>query len=175
MPDDDPGFGQGLPFPDLGLLGVVQSTVLLAAVMARIPLGLSGPDLALAWLFLFAACLGGVLMGLFLSSLTASAEQAMSLVSVVLILQIVLSGAFVRPEAMPEPVSTLSVLAVSRWCFAGMATLAHLNDRLLELGLPYAGVDFFVPAGQLFLVLGPLLALHFVLAAVALRWREGRS
>ena len=49
-----------------------------------------------------------------------------------------------------------------------IATLPEERSREIE-------VLEFVPAGQLFLVLGPLLALHFVLAAVALRWREGRS
>ena len=159
----------------LGLLCLLQSGVLLATVLARIPLELGAGDLGLAFLFLFAACLGGVLMGLFMSSLTASAEQAMSLVSVVLILQLVFSGAFIRAENMPEPLRTLSILAVSRWCFAGLASLARLNERLQELHLPFAGVDFSIPAGANFSVLVPVLALHFVLAAVALRWREDRA
>ncbi len=159
----------------LGLLGLAQSGVLLATILLRIPLEMSPSDLLLAFLFLFAACLGGILMGLVMSSLTASAEQAMSLVSVVLILQLVFSGAFIRPENMPEPLNSMSLLAVSRWGFAGLASLARLNERLQELGLPWAGVDFSIPAAENFGVLVPVLALHFVLAAVALRWRESRS
>jgi ABC-type multidrug transport system permease subunit len=159
----------------LGLLGLAQSGVLLATILLRIPLEMSPSDLLLAFLFLFAACLGGILMGLVMSSLTASAEQAMSLVSVVLILQLVFSGAFIRTENMTEPLNTMSLLAVSRWGFAGLASLARLNERLQELGLPWAGVDFSIPAAENFGVLVPVLALHFVLAAVALRWRESRS
>lgn len=159
----------------LGAIGLAQSAILLAAVSARVPLGLGPPAFLELYLFLFAACLGGVLMGLLLSSLTASAEQAMSLVSVVLILQIVLSGAFIRPDAMPLPIMILSVLSVSRWCFAGLGGLLNLNSRFEELGLGFASTDFFLSAGEVAGVLLPLLALHFVLAAVALRWRESRS
>jgi len=159
----------------LGLLGLLQSAILLATILLRIPLALDGPGLLQAFLFLFAACLGGVLLGLIMSSLTASAEQSMSLVSVVLILQLVFSGAFIRAENMPQPLNTLSLLAVSRWCFGGLASLARLNERLQELGLPFAGVDFAISPGSIFGILLPVLALHFVLAAVALRWREARS
>lgn len=159
----------------LGAIGLAQSAILLGAVSARVPLGVGPPAFLEIYLFLFAACLGGVLMGLLLSSLTASAEQAMSLVSVVLILQIVLSGAFIRPDAMPLPIMILSVLSVSRWCFAGLGGLLNLNSRFEELGLGFASTDFFLSAGEVAGVLLPLLALHFVLAAVALRWRESRS
>lgn len=159
----------------LGAIGLAQSAILLAAVSARVPLGVGPPESLQIYAFLFAACLGGVLMGLLLSSLTSSAEQAMSLVSVVLILQIVLSGAFIRPDAMPLPIMILSVLSVSRWCFAGLGSLTNLNSRFEELGLGFASTDFFLSPAEIAGVLAPLLALYFVLAGVALRWRESRS
>lgn len=114
-------------------------------------------------------------MGLLLSCLAQSTEQAMSLVSVILILQIVLSGAFVKPEGMAGPIAFLSVLSISRWVFAGLGHLLNLNSRFMELGMGWITSDFYLSAGQVWSVLGPLLSIYLAACWVALRWRESSS
>ena len=159
----------------LGLLGCVQAAVLQLIVTARIQMSLSLMDQLQLYSFLAGACLGGVLMGLLLSCLAESTEQAMSLVSVILILQIVLSGAFVKPEGMSGPIAFLSILSVSRWVFAGLGELLNLNSRFMELGMGWITGDFYLGPESVWSVLGPLLGLYLVACWVALRWRESSS
>lgn len=159
----------------LGLLGMVQAGVLQLIVTARIELSLEPADQLLLYAYLAGACLGGVLMGLLLSCLAESTEQAMSLVSVILILQIVLSGAFVKPEGMSPPIAFLSILSISRWVFAGLGELLNLNSRFMELGMGWITGDFYLGPGYVWSVLAPLLGLYLVACWVALRWRESSS
>lgn len=159
----------------LGLLGMVQAGVLQLIVTARIELSLEPADQLLLYAYLAGACLGGVLMGLLLSCLAESTEQAMSLVSVILILQIVLSGAFVKPEGMSPPIAFLSILSISRWVFAGLGELLNLNSRFMELGMGWITGDFYLGPGFVWSVLAPLLGLYLVACWVALRWRESSS
>lgn len=156
----------------LSAIGLLQCGILLAAVLARIDLGLSPADLWDAYLFLFGGYVGGVALGLMLSALCSSAEQATTLVSVVLILQLVLSGAFVKPEQMAGPIAYLSALTVSRWCFAGLGSIANLNSRFQELGLGWITGDFYLTPIEVWKVLLPLLGLHLAVVFLALRWRE---
>lgn len=159
----------------LGLLGMVQAGVLQLIVTSRIDLSLAPLDQLQLYGFLAGACLGGVLMGLLLSCLAESTEQAMSLVSVILILQIVLSGAFVKPEGMSGPIAFLSILSVSRWVFAGLGNLLNLNSRFMELGMGWITGDFYLSPATVWSVLAPLLAVYLVACWVALRWRESSS
>ncbi len=159
----------------LGVLGMIQALILQLIVTSRIQMSLSLREQLELYGFLAGACLGGVLMGLLLSCLAQSTEQAMSLVSVILILQIVLSGAFVKPEGMTGLIAFLSVLSISRWVFAGLGHLLNLNNRFMELGMGWITSDFYLSAGQVWSVLGPLLTIYLAACWVALRWRESSS
>ena len=156
----------------LSLVGSAQALMLLLIVQARIPLGLDLPMQLLVLGFLMAAALGGTLLGLMLSSLAGSAEQSSSLVSVILILQLSLSGAFIKPEEMIEGLRWLSTLAVSRWAFAGIGSVVDLNQRFMDLHMGYLTADFYMAPETAWGVLLPLLGVHALAAVVALRWRE---
>jgi ABC transport system ATP-binding/permease protein len=156
----------------LSVVGALQAMLLTFIVQNRIDLHL-GPELQLALLgFLMAAAVGGVLLGLLLSCLAGSAEQASSLVSVLLIVQLSLSGAFIKPEEMVAPLRYLSTLSISRWTFAGAGVVMDLNGRFMELGLGWITTDFYMPLLPLWGIVLPILALHAVVAMGALRWRE---
>jgi hypothetical protein len=101
-----------------------------------------------------------------------SAEQATTLVTVVLILQLVFSGAFVKPEAMSFPLSWVSVLAITRWTFAGLCHLTEVNQRLAEIPMPYITADYFIPLTAINGILWPLLALHLLLPLLILMVRK---
>jgi ABC-type multidrug transport system ATPase subunit len=160
----------------LTLVGSVQALLLFIIISQRIDIGLASLELQLTLLaFLMAAAAGGTLLGLLLSCLAGSAEQSSSLVSVLLILQLSLSGAFIKPEQMLAPLYWLSTLAISRWTFAGVGEVAQLNQRFENLHLGWLSVDFFMPIAPLWGITLPLLGMHAVLALAALRWREGKQ
>ncbi|MBT9588436.1 ATP-binding cassette domain-containing protein [bacterium] len=158
----------------LSVVGALQATLLVWIVQLRVSLHLP-LELQLSLLaFLIAAAVGGTLLGLMLSSLAGSAEQSSSLVSVLLILQLSLSGAFIKPEEMLLPLQWLSTLSISRWTFAGVGAVADLNERFMDLKMGWISSDFYLPIEPLWGLIFPLLGLHAVLAMVALRWREGK-
>lgn len=159
----------------LSLVGAFQATTLLTIVQMRVPLGLT-PELQLMLLaFLIAAAVGGTLLGLMLSCLAGSAEQASSLVSVLLILQLSLSGAFIKPEQMLPALRWISCISISRWTFAGVGSVAGLNARFMELKMGWISSDFYLSMKPLWGILFPLLGMHAVIAVAALRWREEQS
>ena len=159
----------------LSWVGAFQATTLLLIVQWRISLWLP-LELQLALLaFLIAAAVGGTLLGLMLSCLAGSAEQSSSLVSVLLILQLSLSGAFIKPEQMVPGLRWMSCASISRWTFAGVGSVADLNRRFMELHMGWITCDFYVPTKQLWGIILPLLGIHAAIAVAALRWREGQS
>ncbi len=159
----------------LSWLGIAQAFILLGVVMLRINLQLSFTGVLEVYGFMLGAYVGGTLLGLLLSSISSSAEQATTLVSVLLIVQLALSGAFIKPEEMLGPVRFLSSLSLSRWAFAGIGSVANLNSRFEELGMGWITGDFYFTPWQVWTILGPLLGLYFVVALAALRWREARG
>ncbi|MBI3928750.1 MAG: ATP-binding cassette domain-containing protein [Armatimonadetes bacterium] len=159
----------------LGAVGAVQSLILLLVIAYWIDLHLTPGQYVEFYGFLAGAYLGGVGLGLLLSCFSSSGEQATTLVSVVLILQLVFSGAFVKPEAMGPVIGPLSVLAVSRWGFAGLGEIANLNSRFEELGMGWITADFYMTTPEVWSMLGPLVLLQLAAASAALRWRESRE
>lgn len=158
----------------LAVVGMLQCLILQTVILWRVPMGLGPRGKLQMYGFLLLVYLGGVALGLFLSAVCGSAEQSTTLVSVILIIQLVLSGAFVKPEEMAPALAALSVLSISRWGFAGLGELMSLNGRFMELGMGYITGDFYMPAGLTAAILMPLVGLHLMLAYIALRWREGR-
>lgn len=152
--------------------GLFSCSLLLVTVLAFVPIPWHRDEYLLAFIALWATYMGGAGLGLCLSALAGTAEQATTLVSVLLILQLVFSGAFVKPEAMSFPLSALSVLAITRWTFAGLCNLTEINQRLAEIPMPYITADYFIPLASIAGILGPLLALHLLLPLVILLVRK---
>jgi ABC transport system ATP-binding/permease protein len=159
----------------LSIIGAVQSLILLMVVTSRIPLQVDPGVWWLVAFFLALASFGGTLIGLLLSCICVSAEQASTMVSVILIVQLALSGAFIKPEEMLGPVSFASIFCLSRWVFAAIGSVTSMNQRFIALQMGSIGVDFNIPWIDSMTVLFPLLGLHAVLALAALRLSEQRS
>lgn len=156
----------------LALVGALQCSVLQGIIFWSVPMGLGATATLTFLLFLWLVYLGGVGLGLLLSSICSSAEQATTLVSVVLIIQLVLSGAFVKPEQMTPFLGLLSISSISRWGFAGLGQLMSLNQRFNELGLGWITGDYYMPVDLLMPLLTALVGLHLAVVYLALRWRE---
>jgi ABC-type multidrug transport system ATPase subunit len=152
--------------------GLFSVSVLLATVLFLIPIQWDPQERIVALVLLWATYMGGAGLGLCLSALVGTAEQATTLVTVVLILQLVFSGAFVKPEAMSFPLSDISVLAITRWTFSGLCYLTEINQRLAELHMPFITADYFIPLRQIEAILWPLLGLHLILPLLILLLRK---
>ena len=129
---------------------------------------------AVVALFLTLAAIGGSLVGLLLSCICVSAEQASTMVSVILILQLALSGAFIKPDEMLGPVRFASIFCLSRWVFAAIGSVTNLNQRFITLNMGSISTDFNISWQDSLSVLLPLLGMHAVIALAALRWSESR-
>lgn len=158
----------------LAAKGAFSVTVLVGGVSVLIPLYWSRAQFFQALLLCWAAYLGGVGLGLILSALLNNAEQAGTMVPVILILQLVLAGAFVKPEQMTSPISELSVVAVCRWSFAGLCGLSNINQRFEDRGLSYLTADYFIPLSSVWSILVPLLALHLITPLLLLYLKKER-
>jgi hypothetical protein len=75
--------------------------------------------------------LTGVTAGLLISSLVSSADRAMSIVPVVLIAQVIFSGAVFDLQGGAK---MLSYLAISHWCLAALGSTVNLNGLAIPLG-----------------------------------------
>ncbi len=156
----------------LSVKGLFSVSLLLATVLFLIPIPWDNGERLTALVLLWATYMGGAGLGLCLSAVVGTAEQATTLVTVVLILQLVFSGAFVKPEAMSSPLSEISVLALTRWTFSGLCNLTEINQRLAEIPMPYITSDYFIPLDEIDGILWPLLALHLLLPLVILLVRK---
>ncbi len=73
-----------------------------------------------------------VAMGLLISSLVSSEDQAASFIPLVLIPQLLFGGAIVAVEAMSGAMQQLSKLIYSRWSFADVGAAIDMGDRILK-------------------------------------------
>lgn len=116
----------------LFLLAAVQSSLLVAVATAIQPLhaatatyaGLIGLVIAVSW--------AGVAIGLVVSTLARSVDQATSVIPILLIPQLLFGGALVPFARMGAPIKPLADLMVSRWGFAGAGHAIQMNTRLAD-------------------------------------------
>ncbi len=85
--------------------------------------------------FLFVLVLAGsiaVLLGLLVSAFATSEDQATAIIPLVLVPQLLFSGALVEFKEMQPIVKVLSVLVPSRWGFATAGHIVHMQQRIDE-------------------------------------------
>jgi ABC-type multidrug transport system ATPase subunit/pSer/pThr/pTyr-binding forkhead associated (FHA) protein len=137
----------------LGLVTVIQCTVLLAIVFYA--LGFSGGLPAFGWslLTLIATAMNSVAIGLTLSAVVASSEAAMALTPIALIPQVVLGGMMV-PMTTNATLEWPMLVMPARWGFQGLAAqerIAVRNDPawVIDLERPTLNsIDNFITAGK---------------------------
>lgn len=86
-------------------------------------------------------------LGLLISTVARSVDQATSVIPLLLIPQLLFGGALVALERMGTVIKVVADLTVSRWAFAGAGSAIGMNDRLTEepkvAALSGYGTDFF--------------------------------
>lgn len=126
-------------------LAVVQTGVLALIVFALRPLHEPSGTYVVVIALLALTSFTAVGMGLLLSALARSEDQATSLIPLVLIPQLLFAGAIVSVARMGDLIALFSNGAFSRWAFAGVGSVAEMNDRLRgdPAALAAYGTDFF--------------------------------
>lgn len=163
----------------LFLLAAVQCVLLVGVATAIQPLHAAfGAYLTLTGLLILTAWTT-VSIGLLVSALARSVDQATSLIPLLLIPQLLFGAALVPLNRMSTPIKALSDLMVSRWAFAGAGHTIHMNLRLAEAptvaSVSGYGTTFFStsPAVVAIILLGFAAAL--LLAVAVLLARQGEE
>ncbi len=158
-------------------IAAVQCLLLLAVVVALRPFHISLADLAEVFGLLTLTAWATVGLGLLVSTVARSVDQATSVIPLLLIPQLLFGGALVALERMGPVIKVLSDVTVSRWAFAGVGHVIGMNPRLAEESkaakLSGYGTEFFsiqpLVAG---LVLLGFTALTLLAAALLLARRS---
>jgi ABC-type multidrug transport system permease subunit len=122
--------------PLAGLSGI-QTLVLLLIVGSVIGWFdiADGAGILSLWVLFWLAAFSGDTLGLVLSALVRSTDQAVSLTPVVLLPQVVFSGVFPAIENSNEGMRIVARCMSSNWCFGAAGHVANLNDKLSSVGL----------------------------------------
>jgi ABC-type multidrug transport system ATPase subunit/ABC-type multidrug transport system permease subunit len=157
-------------------LSAVQVLMMMAVVIVLQPLGESAASvLTLIGLAILVAWVS-VALGLLVSALARSVDQAAGVVPLVLIPQLLFAGALVPLDRMPTAAAAAAQLTYSRWGYAGMGSAIDVDTRLAAKPSTSAALGF----SRSFFTMTPLTTaaalacfLVILLAATAtlLQWR----
>jgi energy-coupling factor transporter ATP-binding protein EcfA2 len=113
-------------FPLLAL----QTALLLLIVFGIRPAGESLQAYAAVFAVLMLTGFVSVALGLLISSVVATEDQATSLLPLGLIPQLLFAGAIASVQDMGQPVRAVADLMPSRWAYAGIGGALDMNDRI---------------------------------------------
>jgi ABC-type multidrug transport system ATPase subunit/pSer/pThr/pTyr-binding forkhead associated (FHA) protein/ABC-type multidrug transport system permease subunit len=158
-------------------IAALQCLLLLAVVAALRPFhtSLGGYGAVLGLLILTSWAMVGV--GLLISTVARSVDQATSVIPLLLIPQLLFGGALVALERMGTVIKVLADVTVSRWAFAAVGSAIQMNSRLAEepkaSNLSGYGTQFFgIEPGAAALVLAGFTAAALLGAALLLARRS---
>jgi ABC transport system ATP-binding/permease protein len=128
-------------------IAAVQCVLLLAVVVALRPFHTSSGNVAEVLGLLILTSWAMVGLGLLVSTLARSIDQATSVIPLLLIPQLLFGGALVALDRMGAGIKVLADITVSRWAFAGVGSAIDMNARLAEEAkaakLSAYGTEFF--------------------------------
>ncbi len=150
-------------FVVLGIFSLVQSAIVVYAVNLKTPFhqGIFLPVIVEITITMVLSALTGMMMGLLISALAPNTDRAMSLVPLVLIPQVIFSGAIFK---LDTPIlQAVGDLFAVRWAMAGMGSSVGLHGDKL-------GVDSFAYQGTLYTSLDPATALPGAITHLVITW-----
>ena len=158
-------------------IAAVQCLLLLVVVAALRPFHSSFDGYAEVFALLTLTCWAMVGLGLLISTVARSVDQATSVIPLLLIPQLLFGGALVALERMGTVIKILADVTVSRWAFAGAGSAVGMNARLAEepkaANLSGYGTEFFsIQPGVAMLALGGFTAAALLGAALLLARRN---
>lgn len=157
-------------------LSTVQVVVMMIVIVALQPLD-AGPGGALALIGLAVLTSWvSVGVGLVVSAIARTVDQAAGVVPLVLIPQLLFAGAVIPTARMPGVASALAQLTYGRWAYAGMGSTINLDARLVAKPGTSEALGF----GRSFFAITPLtgaaalacfLLIMLAVTATALQYR----
>lgn len=156
-------------------LAVIQVAILVAFATALQPLHLPARNYLELYGVLLATAWAAVAMGLVVSTVARSVDQATSFVPMLLIPQLLFAGALVTVQSMGPLVKALSSLVVARWAYAGAGNSIDLNLRIADdppVVANYGQSFFSLSAGASIAIVGAFIAAGFAAVVVLLRRRS---
>ena len=158
----------------LALFALGQTLVIYAVVNARVPLHLNGGDTITALTLLFLVTLNAITLGLLLSALASSPDQAITLVAALLLVQVLFSG-LVPLQKLPDWLRPMASLCAVRWGYGGLCGLVDLPARWQQLGLgPWLDDTMRTEAKHAVQMLSLLAVGSFGATWLALEWKAKR-
>lgn len=123
---------------------------------------------------LLATGIAAVAMGLLLSTLSRSQDQATSFIPLALLPQLLFAGAIVPVSKMGSAIAAISNAAFSRWSFSGVGTTLDMNGRLAAdefdaENSPYGRTFFVTEAPEALAILAGFVLVFLALTALRLR------
>jgi ABC transport system ATP-binding/permease protein len=162
------------------LFGLVTVQTLLYAglLFAFRPLGEPAGTWAAVFALLLATGFAAVAMGLLISSLVSTEDQAMSVIPLAVIPQLLFAGTIVPLAQMPEPAHSMSYAIFSQWSLASIGEAVGMNGRIaadpaFSQASPY-GNSFFDVTLSTGLLIQAGFALLFLAGVVVLLRRRMR-
>jgi ABC transport system ATP-binding/permease protein len=116
------------------LLAFAAAQIVLFALIVLVLRPFHEPSFTVLEFLLVLVMVGSVavLLGLLVSALSTSEDQATGIIPLLLVPQLLFSGAIVQFQEMQPIVKILSVLVPSRWGFAAAGHVAHMQRRIDE-------------------------------------------
>jgi ABC-type multidrug transport system ATPase subunit/pSer/pThr/pTyr-binding forkhead associated (FHA) protein len=157
-------------------LATLQTLLYVGVLFAFRPLDASPGAYATVIGLLVVTSFVAVGMGLLVSALVTTQDQAVSLIPLAVIPQLLFGGAIVTLAQMAALANAISQLVFGQWALAGLGTAIDMNARLAAdpefAQVNRFGTDFFnLPAGQAFAILGAFLLVFVSSTALLLRRR----
>ena len=117
-------------------------------------------------------------MGLAISAISGTPDQAMSFVPLAVIPQLLFAGAIVPVEGMAEPAQTISYGIFAQWWLAASGTAVDMNARIARVSRPRGRGVFGTSFFDVGLLAGMAVLLAFAIVFLAAFWlalRERRA
>ncbi len=156
-------------------LNLVQAVLLVVVVVALQPLGVGGRGVDQLFVLAVLTAWAATSLGLAVSCLARTTDQAAGAVPLLLMPQLLLAGGLIPLAQMPAAISALANVVFARWSYAGMAAAAQVGSRLNQAAYPgnlgYASSFFTLRFGAAVAVLGGFSLAGLIVAVLCLMRR----
>lgn len=156
-------------------LNFVQVLLLTIVVVVLQPLGIGPSGVAELFLIAVLTAWASAGVGLVVSCVARSVDQAAGLVPVLLMPQLLLAGGLIPLAQMPRIVAAIADVVYARWSYAGLASAARIGERLSEYSgagtLGFSNGFFSLAPGTAALILVGFTVVELLLAVFFLMSR----